>query len=234
MKKMKKSNLQKGRDIVARFIYVARSDMQLSNDIENLSYQDFNIKYNMNISSEINFQKSIYRLYNTYFKRAKRNSTDEYYKLLIRTALARRKQKRFLKKNRIQPKYPHNYKHAFIDSHGQKNMNVTTINMRRNAKNITVFSNESNFYMSDADVAEMIYLRNYFLYYIANDPVVFKNLRYFFIIYTTKSSAAISSSFMFIKYSDFLKDFNKQYDDALMKICQSDEFVGAFIEFSCF
>jgi hypothetical protein len=88
------SNLQRGRNVVANYLYIAKSIQNLTDDIENISFQDFNAKYSTKFASEYNFQKSIYRLHNTYFKAAKKNSIDYFYKIEIKTALENRKKKK--------------------------------------------------------------------------------------------------------------------------------------------
>lgn len=88
-----KSNLQKGRDIVSKYMYISTSLDNLCDDITSLNVSDFNAKYNTHFASEYNFKKYIYRLYNTYFKQAKKSSVDYTYKVRIKKALDQRNKK---------------------------------------------------------------------------------------------------------------------------------------------
>ena len=65
-----KSNLQLGRDKISKYLYYSTDLTDLCNDIRNFTYQQFNIKYNTNFSSDSNFEGSLRKIYGTYYKKA--------------------------------------------------------------------------------------------------------------------------------------------------------------------
>lgn len=84
------SNLKKGYNVVTKYLYYATSIDILKNDIEYMTYDEFNVKYNTNFASDYNFMKSIYRIFNTYFKYAKKKSLEAFYRDEIKKAYQNR------------------------------------------------------------------------------------------------------------------------------------------------